>query len=163
MSLPISTGDWHLRGRDVETALVGPVTERIIDAAKIVRESGENGFPNWFMYRVCLAGDSVGSKDLRDWCAYYAIAHASSGGVKASVYSDELAAMAGWDALHMLMHSRPLMPYSVAATDFGVHPVTYKRLRDRIYSALHVSLHDYWVEMMIAYLQVIKREREVKN
>ena len=163
MSLPISTGDWHLRGRDVETALIGPVTERIIDAARLVREAGANGFPNYELYRVCLAGDSLGVKKLRQWCVAFAVAHASTGGVKASAYSDELAATAGWDALHMMMYSRPIIPYSVAAAAFGVHAVTYKRLRNALYSRLHLSLYDYWVELMIAYLQVIKKEREVKN
>lgn len=163
MTLPQSTGDWHIRGRDVETALVGPVTERMIDADRIVRDAGTNGFPNWDLFRVCLAGDSLGIGPLRRWCVAFAVAHASAGGVKPSVYSDELAATAGWDALHMMIYCKPLIPYTVAANALGVHPVTYKRLRNAIYSRLHLSLYDYWVEMMIAYLQVIKKEREVKN
>src|SRR5690606_15781387 len=77
----IEVGDYDLRGRDVETALVGPVTATIIDADRRVREEWSNGFPNWAMYRAAYCGDSLYRPQVRAWCVAYAIAYCEAGGV----------------------------------------------------------------------------------
>src|SRR5690606_16750213 len=54
----MTVGDYDLRGLDFETYLVGPVTDKIIDADRLVRQRVSNGFPNWALYRCVYAGDT---------------------------------------------------------------------------------------------------------
>src|SRR5690606_32425871 len=78
----MTTGDYDLRGLDFETYLVGPVTDKIIDADRLVRSRYNNGFPNWTLYRTVYAGDTHLRTQLRDWCVAYSIAVAESGFVR---------------------------------------------------------------------------------
>ena len=153
-------GDWDIRGRDTETVLIGEITDSIIGADARVRAEHDPTFPVWSMYRVCLAGDMLLFRSLREWVVAFSIAYASTGGVKQSVYSDELACVAGWDALYMLMYARQMQPYTVTADELGVHHKTYKRLRDTIYSRIYFALSDYWPRLIIAYLDVKRDERK---
>ncbi len=157
-----AVGDYDLRGPDFETMLVGGVTAQVIDADRLVREGADSwstGFPNWAMYRTALAGDSLHMNRLREWVVAFTVAYATTGGVRPDAYSDELAAVAGWDALHMLIHCRPMQGYSVTADALGVHHKTYRCLRDTIYARLKASLDEYWIRMQVAVRQVAIRER----
>lgn len=157
----VSKGDWDVRGKDYETALAGPVTESIIDADRVVRCEYRNGFPNWAIYRTVIAGDRLFVTRLRHWVVAFAVAYGMEGGIKRSAYSDELAAVAAWDALFILMHGRQLQPYTVAAEALGVDPKTYQRFRNRLYLRLRASLDEYWIQMVVAYRAVLKAERKV--
>lgn len=150
------------RGPDFDTALIGPVTASIIDADRLVRAEWRNGFPNWCLYRSALAGDALYVARLRHWAVAFSVAYCVSGGVKRHAYTDELACVAGWDALHMLLWSRELQPYSVTADALGVHHKTYRRLRDALYRRLRASLDEYWIRLGAAYRHVILYERKVK-
>lgn len=157
-----TVGDYDLRGPDFETILVGPVTERVIDAARLVRigpDAWSNGFPNWAMYRTAQAGDSLHLTRLREWVVAFTVAYATTGGVRTDAYSDELAAVAGWDALHMLVHCRPMQPYTITADALGVHHKTYRCLRDTVYARLRASMDEYWIRMQVAIRQVAMREK----
>ena len=156
-------GDWDLRGPDFDTAMIGPVTESLIDADRLVRLEFANGFPNWWLYRCALAGDTLGMDRLREWCVAFAVAYCADGKVKRATYSDELACVAGWDALHMVLYCRPLQPHTVTADALGVHHKTYKRLRDAVYARLRVSLDEYWIRLGAAYRHVILYERKIKH
>jgi hypothetical protein len=153
------TGDYDLKVPDYDTMLIGPVTGSIIDADRLVRVDWRNGFPNWALYRTALAGDAVHMPALKRWVVAFSVAYCTTGGVKRSVYSDELAAVAAWDALHMLIHCRALQPYTVLADRLGVHHRTYKRLRDTLYLRLKASLDEYWDRLGIAFRQVRLWER----
>ena len=155
-----TVGDYDLRGPDYDTALIGAVCPQIIDADRLVRLEWRNGFPNWAMYRCALAGDSLGLTGLRQWVVAFTVAYCADGGVRRDAYSDELAAVAGWDALHMLLHSRPMQPYSVTADALGVHHKTYRCLRDTIYARLKASLDEYWIRLTCAIRQVVLYERK---
>lgn len=152
-------GDYDLRAPDFDTMLIGPITARIIDADRLVRIDWRNGMPNWELYRTALAGDALYLPRLKQWVVAFSVAYCTTGGVKRSAYSDELAAVAAWDALHMLVHCRELQPYTVSADALGVHHKTYKRLRDTLYLRLRASLDAYWMRLTIAYRQVILAER----
>lgn len=157
----VSKGDWDVRGRDFETALAGPVTESIIDAARVVRFDFRNGFPNWELYRVVIAGDSLHLSWLRRWVVGFAVAYGMDGGVRRDAYSDEFACVAGWDALHVLMFGRELQPHTTSAEALGVHHKTYRRFRNAIYRRLRASLDEYWVQLVVAYRYVLKAERKL--
>ena len=155
-------GDYDLRGPDFETMLIGPVTERLIDADRMVRVGADgwaNGFPNWAMYRTAQAGDAIHQESLRQWVVAFTVAYATTGGVRGDAYSDELAAVAGWDALHMLIHCRPMQPYTITADALGVHHKTYRCLRDTVYARLRASMDEYWIRMQVAIRQVAIREK----
>ena len=146
-------------GPDFESMLAGPITASIIDADRLVRKEWRNGFPNWALYRSALAGDAIHLPALRQWSVAFAVAYCTSGGVKRKTYSDELAAVAAWDALHMLVFCRELQPYTVLADALGVHHKTYKRLRDTLYLRMKGSLDEYWARLCIAMRQVWLAER----
>jgi len=154
-------GDWDVRGKDYETALAGPVTESIIDADRLVRLDFRNGFPNWMMYRTVIAGDSLFVGRLRLWVVAFAVVYAMDGGVRRQTYSNDLATVAAWDALFILMHGRELQPHTVSAEALGVDPKTYKRFRNDLHRRLRVSLDEYWINLVVAYRHVLKAERKV--
>jgi hypothetical protein len=155
-------GDWDLKGPDFDTMLIGPVFGTIIDADRLVRAEWRNGFPNWALYRTCLAGDTLHTTALRQWVVAFTVAYCMAGGIKRQAYSDELAAVAGWDALHMLIHNRPMQPYSTTADALGVHHKTYRCLRDTIYARLRASLDEYWIQLTAAFRYVVFYERKCK-
>lgn len=152
-------GDHDLRGHDFDTALIGPVTESIIDADRLVRLEWKNGFPNWMLYRTVFAGDTLYLTRLRYWAVAFAVAYGQSGGVRREAYSDELAAVAAWDALNMLLNPRAEHTYREIAASLGVHHSTYRRLRRHIYASLRGSLEMYWCQLGAAYRQIIFYER----
>jgi hypothetical protein len=163
-------GDYTLRGPDFETLLVGPVTATVIDADRFVRLDWRNGFPNWALYRAAIAGDDIHTPALRQWVVAFTVAYCADGGIKRHAYSDELACVAAWDALHMLIHNRQMQPYTATAETLGVSAKTYRRLRDMIYARLRASLDEYWVRLLVAVRQVwnyerksISRDRAVKS
>jgi len=148
-------------GPDFDTMLIGPVNASIIDADRLVRMDWRNGFPNWALYRTALAGDAVHMPSLKRWAVAFSVAYCSTGGVKKAAYSDELAAVAAWDALHMLVFCRELAPYTVLADRLDVHHKTYKRVRDTLYLRMKASLDEYWARLAIAMRQVWLAERKV--
>ena len=156
-------GDYDLRGADFETLMIGPVTTLLTDADRLVRMEWRNGFPNWWLYRTAQAGDTLYIARLRDWVVAFTIAYATTGGVKRHAYSDELAYGAGLDALHMLMHSRQMQPYTITADALGVHHKTYRCLRDTIYARLKASMDDYWTALGCAVRQVALYNRRHAN
>lgn len=151
--------DWDVRGQDFETYLVGPVTDRIVDADRQVRREWSNGFPNWALYRTAFAGDAHLQGKLRDWCVAYAIAYAEAGGVRTGLPVDELGCLAGWDAFYRLIHSQWVVAGQDVADIAGVDPKTYRKLRNHVYGALRASLAEYWVRLQIGVRQVWMRER----
>src|SRR5690606_25001322 len=102
-------GDWNVRGRDAETALVGPITATIIDADRRVRAEWSNGFPNWAMYRAAYCGDAIYQPQVRAWCVAYAIAYCEAGGVRKGMPADEIGCLAGWDAFYALLNHKWLI------------------------------------------------------
>jgi hypothetical protein len=154
----VEVGCYDLRGPDFDTAMIGGITASLIDADRLVRLDWRNGFPNWDMYRTVLAGDTLRIDRLRQWCVAFSVAYCSEA-VQKRAYSDDLACIAGWDALHMLMASRPLEPYTVIAERLGVDPKTYKRARDGVFARLRVTLDEYWIRLGAAYRHVILAEK----
>lgn len=160
---PEVEGCYDERGPDFDTALIGPVTESIIDADRLVRLDWKNGFPNWWLYRCALAGDSLGMEQLREWCVAFSVMFCQEGAVKRQTYSEDLACVAAWDALSLLLHTREIQPYTTTAEALGVHHATYKRLRGRLYRRLRGSLDEYWIRLGAAYRHVILYERKVRG
>lgn len=152
---------YDLRGHDSETALIGPITARIIDADRLVRVDYRNGFPNWMLYRTAMAGDSLYLARLREWVIAFTWVYAVNGGVKRKAITDELIGCAALDALSMLIHQRPLQAYRVTAETIDANPKTYWRLREAVYLRLRASLDEYWVRLLSAYWQIVLYERKV--
>ncbi len=153
-------GDWDIRGKDAETALAGEITGSIISTAWRVNAEFDNGFPNWGLYRAAIAGDSLYTSRLREWVVAFAVAHGESGGVRKDAYSDELACVAGWDALHIVIHMRELQPHTVTADALGVHHKTYRRFRDSLARRMLASLREYMVRMVVTFPEVLRDERK---
>jgi len=162
VTIPAAMGDWLLRGRDVETILAGPITRRIIDADRLVRASHSNGIPNWWLYRTVIAGDSLFISRLRRWIVAFSVASLSTS-MKPTAYSDELACVVAWDALHVLMHNRQLQPYTITAEALGVHHATYAKARRHVFLRLNRALEDYMFELNFAYRRAGQLERMVAD
>lgn len=157
----VAVGDYDLRGPDFDTSLIGPITSSIIDADRLVRLEWQNGFPNWMMYRSALAGDTLYLTRLRYWAVAFAMAYCQTGGVRKAAYSDELATVAAWDALYMLLTNRkPEEPVYKTAEALGVDPKTYRRLRDHLFGSMRGSLDEYWIQLGAAYRHVFLYERK---
>lgn len=154
------SGDWNVRGPDIETCLISGVHAELMDAARLARIEFNNGFPNWELYRCALAGDSLHLSKLRKWVVAFTVAYCMDGGIKRSAYTEELAATAAWDALHMVMYSKPLDDYTTLANSLGTDKKTYRRLRDAIFLRLKASLDTYWLNLISAYTQVLIYERK---
>jgi hypothetical protein len=144
--------------------LIGPVTEWVIDADRLVRLEWKNGFPNWLMYRVAMAGDELGRSQLRQWIVAFSLAYcAAENVVRRDAYSDELATFAAWDAYSLLVHCKQVQPYTVTAEALGVDPKTYKRLRNRVYIRLKASMDEYWLRLECAIRHIVISERKSRS
>ena len=155
-------GDWFVRGLDFETYLVGQVTDKIIDADRRVRAEWQNGFPNWALYRTVYAGDSHLRQTLRDWCVAFAIAAAESGLIRTGLPTEEMGALAGWDAFYRLNNHEWLIAGQDIADVAGVDPKTYRKLRNYVYTRNKASMDEYFVRLQIAVREVWMRDRWVE-
>lgn len=155
----LEVGDYDYRGREAEKELAGAITGTAIGAAWRVRADWRNGFPCWDMYRAAIAGDSLNLSKLRQWTVAFAIVTATDGAVRASVYSEELACVAAWDALSIFLWRREIQPYTVTAEALGLHHKTYKRFRDLLARRLEASHREYFSRLVAAYHDTKKAER----
>lgn len=153
-------GDYDLRGRDIDTCMVGEIHDTLIDAARLAKVEFDNGIPNWELFRTVYGGDSLYLPMLKRWVHEFAIAYCLSGGIKRSAYTPTLAGIAGLDALYLLTYMVPMLPHTVIAEDLGVDPKTYRRLRDAIRDRLSVSLNLYVLHLGSAYRQTLIYERK---
>lgn len=154
-----AVGDWDKRGLDFETYLIGPTTEKIIDADRLVREEWNNGHPNWFVYRSILAGDRVARRLILDWFIAYAVTKAATGAIRDASLAEDLGVMAGWDCLARLEGNAWLMSLEDVSDIGGVDPKTYRKLRNRVYIDCLKSLEEYFVRLQIAVRQVWMEDR----
>jgi hypothetical protein len=155
--------DYQIKGPDFSTMLIGPVTEWVIDADRLVRLEWKNGFPNWLMYRVAMAGDTLGRSQLRQWIVAFTHAYCADGAVRRDAYSEELATFAAWDAYSLLVHCKQVQPYTVTAAALEVDPKTYKRLRNRVYARLKASMDEYWLRLECAIRHIVISERKSRS
>lgn len=146
---PSQNGDYDLRGLDYDSFLIGPVTEAHFDADRIARQSLDNGFPNWAMFRAAWCGDSLYRRQTRDWCVAYAIAYCEAGGVRKGLPAEEIGCLAGWDAYYALLNHKWVIAGMDVADVAGVDPKTYRRVRNHVYAAMATSLRHYWAELGI--------------
>jgi len=154
---------FDIRGKDTETALVGPITAQIIDADRLVRFDFKNGMPGWMMYRTALAGDSLYLPALKDWTIAFTWVYALTGGVRRTAITDELIGCAALDALSLLIYARPLTGYKQTAENIGTNHKTYWRLREAIYRRMQAGLGEYWLRLVMAYKQVEFIERKLNR
>lgn len=159
-------GDWDVRGRDWETVLVGPVTESVINADWQVRtgpDAWANGFPNWELYRVSIAGDDHLARKLADWCIAFAAAFMEDGGVQKRTASDEFAVFVGWDCLTRLRTRHWIASGDDMAADLGIAPKTYRRFRNAVMARLSASLGEYWARLQIGIRQAALIDRRIEQ
>lgn len=162
MSIPEAEGDWNVRGRDQDTELLRSITDVLIDADRLVREEWDNSFPNWYLYRAAYLQERHAILKVQPWVAAFSIACLSTS-MRSDAYSDELAFIAGMDALNMLIYSHPLLPAYLTAADLGVHTKTYVRARNSVYVRLKKSLDEYWELLGIHYRIAKRMHRKCEN
>lgn len=154
MNLPLNSLDY-------ETQLIGPITGTIIDADRLARMEYGNGFPNFAMYRLVLAGDRLYMSRVRQWWVLFSIewcrTHMRKG------YSEELATVAAWDSLQRVMDpARPILPASEAAEGLGVKEDSYRRVRDSLVRVLGAVLRSYW-EILGATYRIVKYNERISE
>jgi hypothetical protein len=154
-------GDYDLRGKDYDTAMICAITSTHIGADRRVRRRWSNGFPNWWLSRVAYCGDNYCLPQLKDWVVAFSVAYCVSGGVRSDAYSDELAYTAGMDALYLLIYGREMDYTTSLAKAIGVRHSTYKRVRNCIYARLAKSLEAYWELFAIEFRETAILERNV--
>ena len=151
-------GDWDLRGMDCQTALIGPVTESIVDADRMVRLEFQNGVPNFMLYRTAYAGDALYRRRVLDWMIAFALVVAEDT-MRQAEGRDELALVAAHDVLSILERGKAVLPHTIIADRLGFHRETYLRLRNRLYLRMDGSLREYWMRLNLHYPRVLRYNR----
>jgi hypothetical protein len=95
---------------------------------------------------------------LRDWVVAFTVAYATTGGVKRHAYSDELACVAAWDALHMLIAQPPDAALHDHGRRAGRPPQDLPLPAGYGLRALKASMDEYWIQIGSAIRQVAIRE-----
>lgn len=150
--------DFDTRGQDYETQLVGRITDTIIDADRLARLEHRNGFPNFAMYRLVLAGDRAYLPSVRQWWVLFSIEWCRNH--MRGAYSEELATIAAWDSLQRTMDPpRPILAAPEVADSLGVQCKDYVRVRDNLAAILSAALRVYWDWMNVTYRVVRRTER----
>jgi len=150
---------YALNSLDYETQLIGPINDTIIDADRLARMEYGNGFPNFAMYRLILAGDRLYLSRVRQWWVLFSIEWCRSHMRKG--YSEELATLAAWDSLQRVMDpARPILPAQEAAESLGVDLETYTRARNSLQGTLGSALSVYWAILGATYRLTRHTERK---
>lgn len=156
--IPTSTGDWGLKNPDhVERALCGPITENIIDAARLVHLEFRNGVPNFDLYRAVDAGDTLYDRHLIEWTVAFAWVLADD--TMRHKARHEIATVAAHDVLAILRTGRAMLPHTIIADLMACHRETYLRLRNRLYVRLDQSLREYRMRLSLHYPRVLRLNR----
>ena len=166
---------------DHETALIGQITDRIIDADRLVREQHGEVFPSFAMYRLILCGDRLHLSSFRQWWVNFSLQWVADNYRKE--FDDETVCVAAWDALARVMQQcegeefvevynefldrtekvqirrDPIMTDEYASESLGVRRSTYTLLRKSLQLILARQLDMYWLDLLAAYAKVIADER----
>lgn len=151
--------DYALRGRDYDTELVGPITDDIIDAARLCRVEYENGFPGFPIYRLLLCGDLGYLVPVRQWWVLFSIEWCRRN--MRDAFSEELATVAAWDSLQRTMDPvRPILSATETAESLGVDKEQYIRARRALHGILGSVLKHYWTAIGAMYRIVVAANRK---
>lgn len=144
--------DYAERTKQIEDRLVQPIHDRIIDAARLVRERRwRYGLPVWDMYRAAYCGDNRCAGTVKRAAIHFAASFGDAGGVRADARNDDLYGVAGLDAAYRLIHGGWMISEHEGGVLSGVRNVTYGRFRESVWKILDAMLRDYWGEMIAAY------------
>lgn len=144
--------DYADRTKATEDRLIQPIHDRIIDAARLVRERRwRYGLPVWEMYRATYCGDSHCAGIVKRAAIHFAASYGDAGGVRADARSDDLYGIAGLDAAYRLIYGGWAISEREGATLAGVNTRTYARFRETVWRVLDAMLRDYWGELIAAY------------
>lgn len=153
--------DYAKRARLAEDRLIEPIHDRIIDAARLVRERRwRYGLPVWDMYRAAYCGDSSSTSVVKRAAIHFAAAYGDAGGVRSDARSDELYGVAGLDAAYRLIYGDWMISEREGERLTGVDKSTYDRFRTTVWRVMDAMLRDYWGEMIAAYQSLAREYRE---
>jgi hypothetical protein len=166
---------------DHETALIGPITDRIIDADAMVRSEHGEKYPAFAIYRLILCGDRLHLTRVRQWWVSFCIQWVADNYRKK--FSDEVVCVAAWDSLARVMqqgeaeefvevynefldrmetvrvYREPVLTDEFAAGSLEMRVETYSMMRKALQTILTKWLHQYWLDLLAAYARVIAAER----
>lgn len=152
MSNMEAPGDYADRVKKIEDRLVEPIHDRIIDAARLVRDRRwRYGMPVWDMYRAAYCGDTRCTGVVKRSAIHFAASFGDAGGVRSDARSDELYGVAGLDAAYRLLYGGWMISEHEGGVMTGTRNVTYGRFRESVWRVLDAMLRDYWGEMIAAY------------
>ena len=147
---------------DHETALIGPITDRIIDADRLVRGEHGEGFPNFAIYRLILCGDRLYMPEVRQWWVGFCVAWSEQ--EMARYPGDDPIAFAAWDSLQRTVSpNQPIFNDVYAASELQVGVESYACVRKLFERMLSNILRVYWWRMVWAHEKVCSRESKLKR
>jgi hypothetical protein len=153
--------DYARRAKLAEDRLIEPIHDRIIDAARLVRERRwRYGMPVWEMYRAAYCGDYHSTAVVKRAAIHFASAYGDAGGVRSDARSDELYGVAGLDAAYRLIYGDWMISEREGGRLCNVHNATYDRFRTTVWRVLDAMLRDYWGEMIAAYIALASEYRD---
>lgn len=155
------SGDYANRVRETQDYVVEPIHDRLIDAARLVRERRwQYGLPVWDMYRAAYCGDVHCVGSVRRAAVRFAAVFGGAGGVRSDARSDELYGIAGLDAVYRLLYGDWMISEREGGRLTETHNATYDRFRTTIWRVMDAILRDYWGELLAGYASLAGAYRE---
>ena len=159
------SGDWDLRGIDLDTLFAMPeLSDTCIDAAIRTQARFSWKFPGWFLYRRVVSGSTLFDRQLEAWAVGCArgLARATTvtgHPVVASRARGSWVAQAGRDALDYVIFGKYPATDRQRGEMFGIRNVTYAKLRDPIAQCMWIGLETFRAELHAEYWRVRRDEK----
>jgi len=161
------SGDWDLRGIDLDTLFAMPeLSDTCIDAVIRTQARFSEKFPGWFLYRRVVSGSPLFDRQLEAWAVGCARGLARARRVTGRPWiAGKVRAKGGWvaqagrDALDYVIFGRYADSAESRETEFGVSAETYRKLRDPIAHSMWIGLETFRAELHAEYWRVRRDEK----
>lgn len=172
-TIPQSTGDWSIRGRDADQVFAcQQLSDTAMTAAVRVSARFDPSFPGWYLYRRVVAGVGLFDRQLEAWAVTNArmlsrMTKRTPTGQMRPYISDisrrkpAWVAQAGRDALDFAIYKRYQSGLTERSERFGVHPTTYQAIRDPVAAGMCIGLETFASEIHAEYFRVRWQEKRI--
>jgi hypothetical protein len=170
-TLPQSTGDWSIRGRDADQVFASQqLSDTAMTAAVRVSARFDASFPGWYLYRRVVAGVGLFDRQLEAWAVTNArmlsrMSKRTPSGQIRSYIGEATRGKPGWiaqagrDALDFAIYKRYAAGLNERGERFGVHWKTYQSIRDPVAAGMCIGLETFASEIHAEYFRVRWEEK----
>lgn len=163
------TGDRNIRAADADQVFASHhLSDTAMTAAVRVCARFDPSFPGWFLYRRVVAGTNLFDRQLEAWAVSSARSLSRMEKRNGRQYISGATrgpwvAQAGRDALDYAIYGRYAEGLTSRAATFGVHEVTYQKIRDPIAACMWIGLQTFQSEIHSEYFRVLRDEKRMSE